>query len=203
MISTQLQQLLDFVAFTQKFREIERAIIFSRDKRFENDSEHSYQLALVSWYIISQRKLKLDIGKVIQYALAHDLVEIYAGDTPMGDKNQEYIDSKHQREVDALERIKEEFIEFPELISMMEKYESREDEESKFVYALDKILPPLNIYLDKGYSWKVKNISLEKVVSHKKEKIAVSAPIKEIGEELLAILAREEKQLFNKFQKIK
>lgn len=55
---------------------------------------------------------------------------------------------KEQREHEAMERIRTEFPQAHPLWSRVEEYEKREDEESKFVYALDKVLPVINIYND-------------------------------------------------------
>jgi putative hydrolase of HD superfamily len=76
-----IKNILNFVDFTIKFNQLKRTIFATGEDRLENDSEHSFQLAMVSWYIISTKRLKYNIDKVIQYALVHDLVEIYAGDT--------------------------------------------------------------------------------------------------------------------------
>ena len=191
-----LKKLLTFVAFTQQFRSIERAVVMLNPARKENDMEHSYQLALVGWYIVNAQKLSLDINKIIQYSLVHDVVEVYAGDTPMNSKDSAYIASKIEREKAAEQKIQETFSEFSELITMLHAYEKREDTESQFVYALDKILPPLNIYLEKGHSWKVNNITLKELIESKKDKVALSLEIKKIFDELVEILHKEEADLF-------
>jgi 5'-deoxynucleotidase YfbR-like HD superfamily hydrolase len=76
------------------------------------------------------------------YSLAHDLVEIYAGDVLCFD-NVARI-GKEERERSALDRIRQE-INFPALIKYIEQYELKQDPESQFIYALDKIIAPLNI----------------------------------------------------------
>lgn len=191
-----LQKLLVFIKLTQNFRDVERKVALLKAQRHENDAEHSYQLAITAWYIIDSQKLNLDSGLAIQYALAHDIVEVYAGDTPMNSKDKAYVASKAQREKEAAIQIKQEFPEFEELHHILHDYEARKDEESKFVYALDKLLPPLNIYLEKGHSWKKNEITLTMVIDHKLKKIALSPEIKKYFDELLQILKKEEHELF-------
>jgi putative hydrolase of HD superfamily len=184
-----MEQLLKFIELTRKFRDVERMIRF-KDGTNENDAEHSYQLAITAWYLVESNKLDLDIGKVLRYALAHDLVEAYAGDTP-SDVHRKYEaerNTKKHREEEAALRLREEFKEFPDLHEIIEHYEKREDEESKFVYALDKIMPILNIYLDDGYSWKANNVSVEDVVQYKKEKIAESPIIQKYFDYLVPMI---------------
>jgi len=50
--------------------------------RFENDAEHGFLLAVLACALAERMELKLDLGKVSQYALVHDLVEAVADMTP-------------------------------------------------------------------------------------------------------------------------
>jgi len=83
------------------------------------------------------------VEKVIVYALVHDLVEAYAGDTdPYSCSSEDYL-TKHTKEMDALQKIKEETTFFPQLAERIESYESQQDEESQFVKSIDKSSYPL------------------------------------------------------------
>ncbi len=191
-----LAKLLSFTQFTHKFQQVIRTIYVTGGDRNENDAEHSFQLALVAWYIAGAEKGSiLDTDKLIKYAIAHDLVETYAGDTYFHSTDTALKESKGQREKDALKRIKAEFPEFPELHKMITAYESRQDRESKFIYALDKMLPVLNIYLDEGRSWKRDKVSLS-MIRTKDEKIAVSPEITKLWQELVKIVGERERELF-------
>ncbi len=128
----------------------------------------------------------------------HDFVEVYAGDTYIYSTNQEELDSKEEREKKAAERLQKELPEFKDLHKLINIYEKRGDEESRFVYALDKIQPVLNIYTDGGRTWKEKGITIKMLVDHKKDKVALSPEIASCFEELVALLKKEEKQLFIK-----
>lgn len=109
--------------------------------RFENDAEHSFLLATLGCAIAQQMASHLDLGKVSQYALVHDLVEAYAGDTTIWASAEEHA-SKVEREEKALRYIEECFGErFPWIDQTIKKYELFDEPESCFVYALDKIIP--------------------------------------------------------------
>lgn len=187
----QLKHILDWSNLLIKFREIERAIKVTRQERKENDVEHSYMLAMLAWYIVSSRKLNLDLHKIFTYTLAHDLVEAYAGDTYIWDTNKKVHEDKHAREKAAAQRLKKEFPEFKELHDVIEAYETREDAESKFVYALDKLQPLLVIYLDDCRPWREYKISLDQVLENKTQKVAISQPIAEYFEELVKTIKKE------------
>lgn len=185
-----MEQLLRFTELVGKFREVRRKVVFSYRADAENDAEHSYQLALTAWYIVSAQKLDLDMDKVMKYALAHDLVEAYAGDTPAAvhkayDAERE---TKEEREAAAAKQIADEFPEFAELHETIHAYEEKKDEESRFVYALDKILPILNICLDNGYSWKQNGVSVEDVVEYKSKQIADVPEIKKYFDLLVPMI---------------
>jgi putative hydrolases of HD superfamily len=192
----QLGSLLDFVAFTHKFNQIKRSINATGEDRRETDSEHSYQMALVAWYIISSQHLDLDLTLCLQYAIAHDLVEIYAGDTYFYTTDQTARDSKKSREADALEVIAKEFSEFPELATIIAKYENKTDSESLFIYALDKLLPAMNIFLDNGKSWHIDQVTFDMLYEGKKDKVAVSPIIKEYWDSFIMELEPQKAELF-------
>ena len=152
---------------------------------------------MLAWYITTTYNLPFDKEKILKYALVHDLVEVYAGDTYAYTEDKALLDSKEQREKEAAERLKKEFPEFEELHKLIHEYEQKSDEESKFIYALDKIEPMLYIYLDNGRLWKEYNISLKMSIEHKIEKVSVSPTIKKIFDELLTLLEKDKNTLFN------
>lgn len=166
-----IQKLLGLV---DQFKIVKRNIYNAGTTEKENDAEHSYELAILSWFLaLEARKndIHLDFEKVIKYALAHDLVEAYAGDTDAFDQNS--IATKNDREHKALERIKDEFHFFPELSDSIIAYENQSDPESIFVKSLDKIQPVLSNIRGKGLSWKQlhSELALEDLVELKERTI--------------------------------
>lgn len=191
---TPLESLLQFVHFTHLTHKVERVARISGETRYANTVEHSYQLTLLAWYLIEKDKLPLDRDLVIKYALVHDLVETYAGDTYA--HGTEGKDTKAQREHDAQERMATEFPEFSDLHKYIEDYEAKQDPESRFVYALDKLIDPVNIYLEDGKLWHEKNVTLQEVLDYKTEKIAVDPTISKYFNELVVLFREKEKTLF-------
>ena len=192
--SKKFEQLIDFIKFTHEFQEVVRVARPPFRERFENDAEHSYQLAMVAWFLIEQDKLKLDKELCFMYVLAHDLVEVYAGDTYFLD--QKYAESKIKREKEAVKKIKKRFSSFKTLAKILEKYESKKDKESEFIYALDKLIPPIQIYLENGKGWHEKKVSFEELLKNKNNKIAVSKEVEKYWLELLSELTKNKKKLF-------
>lgn len=192
-----LQNILKFTKLINKFQQVKRHYHANGEDRMENDVEHSYELAMLAWYIISIKKLNFNIDLVIKYALVHDLVEVYAGDTYAHTTDKELKESKVEREESALEKLEMEFIEFPDIFDLIKKYNSKKDLESKFVYALDKIEPILDIYTNDGRTWKERKITIDMIVDIKKDKVKSDPEIEKLFYEILEILKREEQNLFN------
>ncbi len=168
-----LAQLEGFMRLLHAAQRVKRVARLPGETEQRNTAEHTFELALFAWYIATTEKLDLDIEKVIKYALAHDLIEGYAGDTFIYDS--EAQKTKADREAQALARIEKEFPEFPELAYLIHEYEKKETKESKFVYALDKLIDPLNTSMDDERSlWKDFNISYADVRAYKDPKIAQS-----------------------------
>lgn len=117
---------------------IDRQHLLPETNRRENDVEHSLAVAILCWYIHDKNKLDLDIAKILKYALTHDFVERYAGDVPSFAPQAER-DAKLVREKESLDRLSGEFEDFPDMISIMQNYETRQDPESLFVWSVDKI----------------------------------------------------------------
>lgn len=173
-----LDELLNVVALTHSFQQVRRAVYATGENRFENDAEHSFQLAFVAWYLIDKENLALSKEKVLMYALCHDIVEVYAGDT-FFTRTAEEEQRKTDIEKEAVEKLSQTYPDFPALTQMLVAYEEKRDNESKFVYALDKLLPILNITLDEGRSWHFNNVDFEKLYEGKYKKIAHDPVIQE------------------------
>lgn len=188
-----LDTLLKFTEMLNAFRRVERMMYINGTDRMENDSEHSYHLAMLAWYIVSSEKLSLDIDLILRYALVHDLVEVYAGDTYAFSDDKEHLDSKIGREHEALVRLKKEFPLGNDIFSLVDRYEKRDDRESRFVYVLDKLQTVVQIYLDKCRIWKEKNVTFQMFLKYKKDNAGLSPELKPHFDELVELM----KELFN------
>jgi len=94
----------------------------------------------------------LDLGKIAQFSLVHDLVEVYAGDTPTArELSAEDKEAKDRREHESLLRIHTEFDQqLPWVSAQIESYERLDTPEARFVKAIDKVLPKITHLLNSG-----------------------------------------------------
>lgn len=91
----------------------------------------------------------LNRGLVAEYALVHDLVEVYAGDTPTLSIDAAGAVAKEHREQEAAQRLEDEFIgSLPWVPLMIAAYEARTTPEARFVRAVNKVLPKITHLLN-------------------------------------------------------
>jgi putative hydrolase of HD superfamily len=183
-----LQRLIEFNELLNQFAAIERIVHIKRHDEYvlESDTEHSYNLAMSAWFLAGYFP-ELDKDKVIRTALVHDLVEVYAGDTYVF-ADQSQLDSKKEREALALKRLTAEWTDFAEYIAELTAYEERLSAEAKFVYALDKIMPIIQIYLHDGHTWQKEGTDLARLHANKRDKVTVSPQIQPYYDELYELL---------------
>lgn len=131
------KHLHDVQQLVTAFALIERRHLIPGTNRHETDVEHSFSVALLAWFICDKYNLPLDQSKVLKYALCHDIVEVYAGDVSAFAPEHERQQKTHD-EAKALERLAKE-LDFPDLITNMRAYEAREDDESLFIWTIDKL----------------------------------------------------------------
>ncbi len=193
---SKLKSLESFMQLLHAVQNVERVARIPDETKRRNTAEHTFELAMVCWYIIEENNLSLDKEKVFKYALAHDVIEAYAGDTPAHDV--EAQKHKQEKEAQALRKIEEKFSHFMELINTIHAYEARSDLESIFVYATDKLIDPLNASMETTQSiWKEIDMSYEYFRLYKDEKIALSPEIQPYWDELCEKLEKNKAFFFH------
>lgn len=151
-----VKALMDLANLSLAFGRVDRATCHPDGTTPESDTDHTVMLGLVACAFAERFAPELDRGMVAQFALVHDLVEAYAGDTPTA-----YIMSdadhagKEEREALALARIREEFdAELPWIGETIDAYESLATPEARFVKVMDKTLPKMVNIFNEGVTFK-------------------------------------------------
>lgn len=153
-IPERLRRQLEFVLEIDRLKSVLRQSYLIDSDRHENSAEHSWHLALAAMVLGEYAKEKIDVGKVIHLVLVHDLVEIDAGDTFIYDEAANV--GKAAREKEAANRL---FGILPEeqaqtFMAFWREFEDRQTPESKFAFALDRLMPILHNVFTQGRSWK-------------------------------------------------
>jgi len=159
-----LTRQIGFLVETEKLKGILRKTSPIHIERYENSAEHSWTLALMAMVLAEHTDEKLDVMRVLQMLLVHDLVEVDAGDTFCYDLAANA--TKADRERCAAERLfgllpEDQEREFRQL---WEEFEARESGEARFANALDRLLPLLQNFHNGGGSWREFGISVERAL---------------------------------------
>jgi putative hydrolase of HD superfamily len=158
-----LKKQLAFIVEIDKMKSVYRLSLLMDKSRRETDAEHSWHFAMAAMIFAEYADESVDINRVIKLALVHDLVEIYAGDTPAYDV-QGYAD-KPQRETAAADKL---FSILPEgqaqeLHSLWREFEEMETPDAKYAAALDRFMPLLGNYMTDGHTWAQNHVHEEQI----------------------------------------
>lgn len=135
--------------------------------------------------------LNLSKEKVLKYALAHDLIEVYAGDTNPFDLWA--VMGKDDRELQSLEKLEKQFWSDTDMFVTIHEYHEKQSDEAKFVYALDKIIVEYNIFLADGVTYRQYNIDREALVKHMR-KAYIYEPLRQMTDDLIVELYRHDER---------
>jgi len=194
--NSRLSKQIEFLLEADKLKNIERRTHVSDGSRHENSAEHSWHFALGLMLFAEHAKAEnLDIFKIMQMAILHDLVEIDAGDTFVYDtKAQETRAAREQQAADRLFGLLPPDQEAA-FRAIWDEFEAKETEEAKFAASIDRFAPVLENYVTSGKAWRAHGVAVnqvEKVVGTELE----NAPA--LGEYLKEILVSAKEKGFLK-----
>ena len=158
-MNERLQRQLNFVLEIDKAKNIFRQNHLTNHGRSENDAEHSWHMAIMTYILQEYSNEKIDVAKVMLMCLIHDLVEIEAGDTYAYDE--ENLKSQKEREALAKEKI---FSILPDdqknfFVNLFDEFEENLTAESKFAHVMDNLQPILLNDNNDGEDWIAHNVT--------------------------------------------
>lgn len=158
MLPERLSQQVTFLLELDKLKRVLRRTKPLGSERYEDSAEHSWHLAVMAMLLAEYADESINLHRVIQMVLLHDIVEIDAGDTFLYDS-----EARVQKQADeqaAAERI---FGLLPEdqcnaLLALWQEFEARQSADAKFAYSLDRMMPLLQNYYNQGFTWQENNV---------------------------------------------
>lgn len=128
-----MKNLITTLLELEKLKLVERGTNVANRK--ESTAEHSWSCIMLADILLDYAGEPLDRLKVIEYLIYHDIAEVYAGDAKFN--NPLEMKLKHQKEEQALWKIKT-FIPNPNRFDrIINQYESRSTREAEFAKAVD------------------------------------------------------------------
>ncbi|CDG18659.1 HD domain-containing protein [Xenorhabdus doucetiae] len=154
--------VIAFIMELDKLKYVHRKTKLLNNARHENSAEHSWHFAIAVLGFAPYAG-DVNISRVVQMALIHDIVEIDAGDVIVFD--QAAREAIHEQEVKAADRI---FGLLPEtqreyFLQLWHEYEDAITPEACFAKTLDRIMPVFMNLHNHGQSWVENNIRFEQV----------------------------------------
>ncbi len=176
MDGDRLDRQIAFLLEIDGLKEVVRRTYLLSGSRRENSAEHSWHLAMAALLLAEHAAEPVNGARVAAMVLAHDVVEIDAGDTFVYDIAA--AADKAERERAAAERL---FGVLPAdqgrfLRELWDEFEARATPEARFAQALDRLLPVLHNIHTAGRAWRENGITADRVLARNAH-IAEGSPV--------------------------
>ncbi|WP_086696303.1 HD domain-containing protein [Streptomyces recifensis] len=184
-IEERLRAQLTFLVEVDQLKTVLRQSPLAAADRRENDAEHSWHLAMMVTVLAEHSDEPIDVGHTVELVLLHDLVEIYAGDTPLYDSAGGA--GQQEREAlaaDALFRL------LPDdqarrMRALWDEFEERATPEARFAKAMDRLQPLLLNWMARGGTWRTPGVTADDVRARKAVIGDASASLWTAGRQLI------------------
>jgi len=179
-LTARLEQQFAFLNDADRLKSVLRATTLCDGSRPENTAEHSWHLTLYAMVMADHAAPAVDIFRVIQMLILHDLVEIDVGDVPIhssGGQAHASADTiaAEQRAADRIFGLLP-----PDLGSRFRKlwdeFEAAETPDAVFAKSLDRVQPVMANLMSGGGTWNTYNVTAEQLDVRVGVKIAKGAP---------------------------
>ena len=159
-----LEKQMAFIREIDKEKQIFRQSYVTDGTRNENDAEHAWHMAIMTFLLSEYANEEIDVLKTIRMILIHDIVEIDAGDTYAYDDSAKA--TQHEREERAANRL---FGMLPEdqakdLRALWDEFEAGETKEARFARTMDNVQPLLLNDATGGKAWEEHDVPLSKIM---------------------------------------
>lgn len=159
----ELTQRMSFLKEIDALKGIVRASPIMDQTRRENTAEHSWHLSMYALVLAPLAPSAVNIERVIQMLMIHDIVEIDAGDTPIhggvGLEKQAELEEKAAERLFGLLPKKQAL----QLRNLWEEFEDAKSEDARFAKALDRLQPLIQNVHTNGGTWAEANVSEQQV----------------------------------------
>ena len=171
-----LQPFVDFILELDKLKGVTRKTQPLGLTRYENSAEHSWQIAMLGLSLAHLAESPVDVNRVVQMLLVHDVGEIDAGDTIV--YATEGLSERQAAERAGAMRVLG-MVPEPrrtEFIALWEEFERSDTPESRFANAVDRAMPVLLNLANNGQSWRENGIRYEQVVTRVGPQVNAGCP---------------------------
>ena len=174
--SDDLVARLRFLADADRLKSVLRATPVMAGTRRENSAEHSWHICLFALILAEHGIAEIEVDRVLQMLVLHDLVEIDAGDVPIhGGQDPAAQEAKERAAADRL------FGLLPKaqgagFRTLWDEFETAQSDDAVFAKAVDRVQPVLTNLEAGGGTWPEYNVTLDQLERRVAGKVRRGAP---------------------------
>jgi putative hydrolase of HD superfamily len=161
--NSNLENQIAFLIEVDRLKSVLRRNYVIHDDRRENSAEHSWHVTLFAMILAEHSNESIDVNRVMQMLIVHDIVEVDAGDTFIYDDVGRL--TQISREEEAADRL---FALLPSeqgrsFRNLWNEFEAANTPEAKFAKAIDRFAAFLHNYETHGRGWRENGIKRDRV----------------------------------------
>jgi putative hydrolase of HD superfamily len=164
-----------FALELDRLKSVPRRIRLRESARHENPAEHSWQTALLAVALAPYAGAPVDVARVIQMLLVHDVGEIDVGDQlaflPTSAERARAERAGAARVFDLLPAAPA-----ASLFALWDEFEAAETVDARFAQALDRAIPVILNLANGGQSWRENGVSYDRLVAHVRPPVERGCP---------------------------
>jgi putative hydrolase of HD superfamily len=168
-----MQQVVDFILELDRLKGVTRKTRPVGLERYENSAEHSWQIALLAAAMVPYAREAVDVDRVVQMLLVHDIGEIDTGDTIF--YAEDGLADRKAAERSCVTRIFG-HLDPPQrdrFLALWNEFDENVTAEARFANAADRAMPVILNLNNDLQSWRENGITCDRVLAR------VGPPIRE------------------------
>ena len=172
------RKLLEVLQIAERLKDATRHC-YTKNGRHESVAEHSWMMTLMA-YFMKDEFPQVDMNKVIQMCIIHDLGECFTGDIPTFDKTKMDEETEENLLYNWVRTLPENYAN--EMIALYEEMAERKTLESKIYKAIDGLEALIQHNISDLSTWIPKELKLNKTYAD--DKVDFSEYLKKLREEI-------------------
>lgn len=173
-----VRELLDALQIAERLKDATRHC-YTKNGRHESVAEHSWMMTLMA-YFMKDEFPEVNMDKVVQMCIIHDLGECFTGDIPTFDKTKAHEENEENLLYSWVRTLPENYAN--EMIALYEEMAERKTIESKIYKAIDGLEALIQHNISDLSTWIPKEYELNKTYAD--DKVAFSEYLTELREEI-------------------
>ena len=173
-----VRELLDALQIAERLKDATRHC-YTKNGRHESVAEHSWMMTLMA-YFMKDEFPEVDMDKVVQMCIIHDLGECFTGDIPTFDKTKAHEENEENLLYSWVRTLPENYAD--EMIALYEEMAERKTIEAKIYKAIDGLEALIQHNISDLSTWIPKEYKLN--MTYADDKVAFSEYLTELREEI-------------------